>query len=331
MAVRSAVALELNTEDDRRAPFAKEERRRLWYALCVLDLSVAVDFASEALMLPGTFDTPRPTNVNDTDIFPDMKHAPVARTGWTDMTFSLMMCEITLAAKKAHDLHAETWQERREVIFGLQQELQSKYFAHCQSNVLLHQFALAIGKNISGAVLLHSMRPTRASPCTANSRADAEYMLPVAMEALTQSQLAISEPAFAGWNWTQWTQWHTIAVGYATATVLPDNEATRLALPVLNSAYQYYKGLNPHGHRARLCGPLEKLSRRANAVHPPPRQGLADAGAALFNEGQATVGVTHPDLDAEFNIDGDMVQDWSAWDKFLDEFAGPMNMDFALS
>ncbi|KAJ5362202.1 hypothetical protein N7541_003046 [Penicillium brevicompactum] len=75
------------------SPFDSEIRLRLWWHLCVLDsrapedqgFELTIDVLNRGLRLP--------LNVDDNQLFPNMKQLPVESVGWTEMSFFLIQTE----------------------------------------------------------------------------------------------------------------------------------------------------------------------------------------------------------------------------------------------
>lgn len=77
------------------SPFVVEMRRRLWWAICVLDSRACEDTGYESAIALKSADTKFPLNVNDTDLTSNMKHLPPSTSGVTEMTFSVVRFEST--------------------------------------------------------------------------------------------------------------------------------------------------------------------------------------------------------------------------------------------
>ncbi|KAL2849613.1 hypothetical protein BJX68DRAFT_275882 [Aspergillus pseudodeflectus] len=73
-----------------RGPFQVEIRRRLWRSIYLLD-SRSPEFYAMG-----------PQIARNSDISPDMTKAPDERTGFTDMTFCLIRCEMTVLYRRFH-------------------------------------------------------------------------------------------------------------------------------------------------------------------------------------------------------------------------------------
>ncbi|KAL2159370.1 hypothetical protein VTH06DRAFT_2373 [Thermothelomyces fergusii] len=88
-------------------PFQIEMRRRLFWAVCVLDLRAAEDQGTDLSIVSGTFDTQLPLNINDDDISPESTQLPEPREGPTDMTFPLIRYEICAFSRRLHPVSSD--------------------------------------------------------------------------------------------------------------------------------------------------------------------------------------------------------------------------------
>jgi hypothetical protein len=74
-------------------PFETEMRRRVWWQIMLRDAVFALMSGLGQSMLPRTWDTKEPKNVNDADLFPAMTKVE-SRDSPTDMVFCLISYEI---------------------------------------------------------------------------------------------------------------------------------------------------------------------------------------------------------------------------------------------
>ena len=70
-------------------PYEIEMRRKLWAAVCMLDMRASDDQDMDLTIHDGSFDTRLPLNINDADISPETKDMPEERVGIADVTISL--------------------------------------------------------------------------------------------------------------------------------------------------------------------------------------------------------------------------------------------------
>ncbi|KAK4164279.1 fungal-specific transcription factor domain-containing protein [Cladorrhinum sp. PSN259] len=103
LAIRMTQSLGLHREASKLkhlSPYDIEIRRRLWWALCFLDVRTSEDQGTELTISHGSFDTKLPLNINDSDIDPKMMDMPKERQGLTDMSHALYCYEVAALAQK---------------------------------------------------------------------------------------------------------------------------------------------------------------------------------------------------------------------------------------
>ena len=83
-------------------PFQVEMRRRLWWNICILDSRASEDCGYDPAIRTNSVSTQMPLNVNDDDLFPNMKKFPRPRIGYTEMTCSLVRFEGARSFPRLH-------------------------------------------------------------------------------------------------------------------------------------------------------------------------------------------------------------------------------------
>ena len=173
-------------------PFETEMRRRLWWQITILD------FRSAELTGSGRFgdmslsDTGVPTNVNDPDIWPGMKKAPMDKERPTEMVGCLLRCEFGRFWKEkllqkttgksgdpVSDLTDEIanvrtsftlkdlspWEasteERDRNIDELEQRLEEKFLRYCEPQIPIQFMASLIGRGAVASMRLMAHHPRR--------------------------------------------------------------------------------------------------------------------------------------------------------------------------
>ncbi|KAI8956681.1 fungal-specific transcription factor domain-containing protein [Daldinia sp. FL1419] len=86
------------------SPFETEMRRRIWWQIILLDAMYALMSGLGHSLLPRSWDTKPPLNLNDSDLYPTMttlqpKNSP------TDMIFRLVCCELAATMVDTPELH----------------------------------------------------------------------------------------------------------------------------------------------------------------------------------------------------------------------------------
>ena len=119
-------------------PLEVEIRRRVWWGIVTLDLRSAQQLGSDLAIRDRSFDTKRPSNINDADITPTDTKAPAPREGRSDVTMTLLRYDLfamrrTLvtatmldAISKSHDLRT-SFVERERMFVDACQRLETKY------------------------------------------------------------------------------------------------------------------------------------------------------------------------------------------------------------
>ncbi|KAF7558192.1 hypothetical protein G7Z17_g121 [Cylindrodendrum hubeiense] len=100
LAIRAAESIGLH-RDGRKLnlpPFESEMRRRLWWHLVARDGRAAEDHGLNNTYSPSLMSgVDLPLNLEDVDLYPEMKELPPARPGWTRMTLALVNLYVSRA------------------------------------------------------------------------------------------------------------------------------------------------------------------------------------------------------------------------------------------
>jgi len=92
------------------------------------------------MLLTYTWDTKIPSNVNDSDIFQDMRDPPLEREGPTEMIFVRLRYEILNFTHQSRLEHPEchSGPSRDIAIDSLEQRIEKQYLSFCDPTVALH-------------------------------------------------------------------------------------------------------------------------------------------------------------------------------------------------
>jgi hypothetical protein len=118
-------------------PFEVEMRRRLWWQIILLDIRVAELSGAGASILNHSWSTKLPLNLNDSDLFPDMRDTPSEHPGATEMIFVLQRCEMAELMQRLQNKPFPL-SVMDEAIDELEKKLKQKYIQHCDSSIPLH-------------------------------------------------------------------------------------------------------------------------------------------------------------------------------------------------
>ena len=127
-------------------PFEAEMRRRLWWQLILIDQRVAELSGAGASMLTYAWDTKLPANVNDSDLFPDMRDPPVERPGPTEMIFVRLRCELSRFAQRSRTVRGFRTIED-DTLEEFERRLERDFLNYCDPSIPLHLMSSMMTKS----------------------------------------------------------------------------------------------------------------------------------------------------------------------------------------
>ncbi|KAI2606608.1 hypothetical protein GGR54DRAFT_414278 [Hypoxylon sp. NC1633] len=141
------------------SPFETEMRRRLWINIVQLDSRAAELSGSGLSIVSHLWDTKPPLNVNDCDLYPDMREPPLEEDRGTEMMFLLLRAQIGIFLTKGMPRNytfdgswsklsnpAVSVAEKDRAIDELEQILEQKFVRHCDPQIPLHCMSSLIAK-----------------------------------------------------------------------------------------------------------------------------------------------------------------------------------------
>jgi hypothetical protein len=141
-------------------PFETQMRRRLFYQLLPLDLWAGQLAGTGIAMLPESWDTEAPWNLNDSDIWPGMTDKPAEVKGATEMMFCLARATLGRALGKAKMMNgwnsssAKQPEEVEAVIVKSQSEVEETYLRYCDIVDPLHFLTICSARSGVNAMRL---------------------------------------------------------------------------------------------------------------------------------------------------------------------------------
>ncbi|PWY75337.1 hypothetical protein BO94DRAFT_627325 [Aspergillus sclerotioniger CBS 115572] len=211
MAIYLSIGLHRDGRHFHLSPFDCEIRRRLWWATQGYDTRVAEDHGF-SLPDPGpSSDTELPLNIDDHQLYPNMKEPPTPRACWTETTMFLITIEMNRAMRQASQLsnpptsrksHLET------LLSTLQTRLHTQYLQHCNPHIPIQKCALLLGRICLGRleVFLHHQDSTT----TATTPTD--KTLSLAIETITLADELKTSDLLTSYHWlfSTFPQYHLL-------------------------------------------------------------------------------------------------------------------------
>ncbi|GMG03530.1 unnamed protein product [Aspergillus oryzae] len=170
VAVRIAqrMGLHRDGEDLDLSPFDVEMRRRLFWQLIPLDGYAGQVSGTGISIAPGDWDTKQPLNINDDQIYPDMKQPPNAQDGASEMIFCLTKAELSeFYARIAVKMNSVSSKGQmrdnahlERLIDDLESDLEMRYLRYCDIINPVHILTLGIVRAAANMVRLRSQMPS---------------------------------------------------------------------------------------------------------------------------------------------------------------------------
>ncbi|KAI9744215.1 MAG: hypothetical protein M1818_002367 [Claussenomyces sp. TS43310] len=161
----------------KQSVFDAELGRRLWWQIILLESRTAelagVTSSSDAHL----WDTKVPVNVNDSDLYTDMRELPPEHTGTTEMTFCLMRYQIGEYLRHSPVLNGG-WKllslpeiplaEKEAIVAELEEILERKFLQYLDPVVPLHLLSSGVAKSVIDRLRLMCLHPRQRPDRNAN-------------------------------------------------------------------------------------------------------------------------------------------------------------------
>lgn len=195
------------TNFENLTPYEIETRRRVWWALCLLDGRASEDQGSDNMITHGSFDTKFPLNINDSDIEPGTTKMPTERDGITDMTIPLIWIEIDsitrkMMAQSAKEL-APSIEEQGRLLDEIYPHLDQRYLQYSvEPNNIVYWVAITVTRIVLAKMTLLVYLPVLfASPSEHFTAKIRNKLLVAAIELAEYNHALNSEQKCRSWHW----------------------------------------------------------------------------------------------------------------------------------
>ncbi|KAI1760200.1 fungal-specific transcription factor domain-containing protein [Hypoxylon sp. FL1150] len=280
LCIRMAHALGLHRDGSRfphLPPFEVEMRRRLWWAMCMLDVRSSEDQDTDLTITHDSFDTKVPLNINDDDIAPESADPPQEREGVTDMTFALVSCYFCETTRRmmVSGLRGGTpsLEEKVRILNEFQSKMEQTYLYNSSGsgNIFAFWTEVTIARLFVSKMTLISHithLPAIFSSSGADYSSDETHakLFAAAIEVTEYNHALNAERACRQWRWVfqTYTHWHSIVYLLLAITRRPWSPVVERAWVGLHSTW-----LIPPKSRVDknlpIWIPLRKLMAKARA------------------------------------------------------------------
>ncbi|KKK17177.1 hypothetical protein ARAM_002476 [Aspergillus rambellii] len=268
-------------------PLDTEMRRRLWWHILLLDLRSSEDHGTDVQIHDRMYDTRLPLNINDSDITPDMQEPPAERDGFTEMTFFLIRCDISVALRRvsytcpnptgAASAHHQRYPGKcGNVIQAVNKRVEERYIRHCNMSIPIQWVCATIARLVLTKMWLVIHHPmTRPDLGAEMTNATRESLFVTSVEVAEFARLLSADKNVSRWSWMFAThmQWHAIAFVLSELCVRPLSPLTDRAWVAVSTLYGDWLRTAKQ-RKGMLWRPLARLMKRAAAFRAKQREEL---------------------------------------------------------
>ncbi|KIV89602.1 hypothetical protein PV10_06988 [Exophiala mesophila] len=272
--------------------FEIEMRRRIWWQICMLDYRASEDHGCDASILPVSFDTELPLNINDADIHPDSSEIS-ARPGCSEMTFALIRFEswVTHAAlTSSTDMPILSRMVEREdkdmILQTFEKTLRDRYLDACERELSepLNRWCSMVGNVLTAKLRIVTDHPVQYTATDQDSTVvcdETKAQFVNALDILTLHERVKLDPGLACWQWyfSVHTQWHVTVLVLRTLCVWTEGDEVERAWEIIDRLFS--SQTDPKS--ANMWKPLGRLKEYA-AKARAERQGEQSKGAGLSDD-----------------------------------------------
>ncbi|KAK1976457.1 fungal-specific transcription factor domain-containing protein [Colletotrichum cereale] len=315
LAIRAAQSIGLHRDGTRLglSPFESEIRRRLWWHLLGRDGRAAEDYG---IQNPTSFSlhagVDYPANLEDSDLYPEMKELPPPRRGWTQLTIGLINIQ---SARVWHRLAAmaASWDDRptpesvrAQTVRELHEYAQG-FLEHCNPVIPQQRQTILVARLMIGKVdlvtrqqWLHLEHPeARESFATEENLVEALEILEVGLRIASDELLQPFR-----WSMGAFPQYHMLLYLLWHLCVKPEGPSVERAWAAINESLALIRSVGSGFGPAAKTTILDALRVKALAI----RQGLAQhssgGGGAGDDEPDSSGGTGGVDVDGNAAEEG---------------------------
>ncbi|KAJ5504575.1 hypothetical protein N7463_007449, partial [Penicillium fimorum] len=274
------------------SPYETEMRRRVWWYIYLLDVQSCDFQATSPQIREGDYDTRLPLNINDDDLSGDSVDISQERTGFTEMTLTLVRREILISRRKsmqmtglgAYGLNV-LFQNRNLAIEQSKWLLDERYLRFCDLSIPIHWVAATIARvALARLWLVSHFSLLTAQGFDANQWPErCEALTLTAIEVLEFVYLLETNENTAKWSWLfqGYVQWQPFAFVLSELCVRPASSLSDRAWTIVNRVWERWNETRIHKD-GLIIPPLERLMKRASAARTP-RSVLELSAVSEFN------------------------------------------------
>ncbi|PKS05100.1 hypothetical protein jhhlp_008467 [Lomentospora prolificans] len=272
--IAQALGLHLDPPSTAANSFDLEMRRRLRYAIGLLDMQTSFDRLTVPIVPLSWMQTPYPTNTNDANFSIGFDGQLLDETGlnFTDMTFPVLIYRAQTVVRQI-DMTTQEGASVMDIITlrrGYVEEFRKVamiLLRHCDTdNNPFHWYVVQVAEWIIAQFHVAVERPLRKHP-NYNPPKLGFNLLQVCAEILQRSQNLVRDTRGRPWRWFEsiFNPWHALSVAIAELCACEDIATVESYWDLIEKAYAHSADLMEKSQSELPWKPMEKLIKRARA------------------------------------------------------------------
>lgn len=230
LVIRLANALDLGSETNNTlSALDIEQRRRVWFAIGLLDSQAAFGRGSVPL-LPHTDLKQPPLNINDAEV----GIRTVSTHPSTEMSFSCLTHRALLCQRKLCDPFTSSFQDRAKIVSSFESAMRHEYAHLKNSDVPLERYTAVLANDVCVNMNLLLWRPpwksVSSDPSHPTPDASQFDILATATSSLEYGLAKQHSPEFRKWSWFTWPRWYALAIVLVELCSCPIKPQTELEI-----------------------------------------------------------------------------------------------------
>lgn len=244
-----------------------------------LDMRACEERGSDPVILPGSFNTRMPLNINDADLSPEATELPIERHEFTEMTKSRISHVVwDYAIRVGYEQPVQvgeeklapkcSFEERETILNNLEKEFESQILVYCEASNPLAWTTSVIARLIMARVRLSLYHPPLHDQRLASHHyVSRDTVLKVAVENMEYSHLLDTAHAAAPWRWffKTYVQWHSLAAALAELCVQNKGPLVERTWRIIDIVFDEWAARVADSKHGMLWRPIKKLMNKAQA------------------------------------------------------------------
>lgn len=291
VAVRAATALRLGEElEGEFTPFYMQVRRRLYFAIAIIDNYSALDRGTKPILPSSALCTP-PLDINDCDMSPSNDVPMVPSSEPTDMAHTTIIYDAMICQRKLYELsqlpqdERNHWQKKLDVIAKFEEAVSHRNSKIGERVGPLERLQIISAKQITVSIQLLLQRAPYRQHHPAVPPGNEYNVMEAAIEVL-QQRLQATSPELRPWAWKNWVQWHALAVLLVELTVQSHVSISDTAYKVATKGFRRYARLVADSQAGLLWKPIARLMRQVQRMKQKSLTCDIHDGSAAMPEGE---------------------------------------------